>query len=163
MRSQGKVTLNGLWPTNTDIKNKFLFMLKNLKIKLIKLFLWICCFVFIFWWMWMLWRYLASGIFPYYLLWHEWTIHHLTKLIITQNPNTQIQYINSYKQIWPLYTFDVQMTRKVIIRIRIWMEEIYTSQGIFRRRGKINLIWCVGSFNMKVAVSIWSARKVLFG
>lgn len=34
-----KVTLNGLCPTNTDIKNKFLSMLKNSKIKLIKLFL----------------------------------------------------------------------------------------------------------------------------
>lgn len=34
-----KVTLNGLWPTNTDIKNKFLSMLKNLKNKVLKLFL----------------------------------------------------------------------------------------------------------------------------
>jgi hypothetical protein len=38
-----------------------------------------------------------------------------------------------------------------------------TSQGMFRRRGEINLISCVGSYNMKVAVSRWSARKVLFG
>jgi hypothetical protein len=98
-------------------------MLKNLKSKLINLFYSSsdkceCCKH--------IWLLASSLIIS---LWHEWTIHHPTKWITTQNPNTKIQYINGYKQVWPLYTFYIEMSRKVTIKIHIWVEVLDKSQG----------------------------------